>query len=118
MSPTTSAAGRSWLARTVRGCGAPGFGFGRSTCGRWTARSNAPAANGELAEAIQAAEDALAVEPFRETTYQRLMRVHAGAGNRAEALRTYERCRSVLSEELGVPPSAETEAVYTAIVRA
>lgn len=76
------------------------------------------AANGELAEAIQAAEDALAVEPFRETTYQRLMRVHAGTGNRAEALRTYERCRSVLSEELGVPPSAETEAVYTAIVRA
>jgi len=76
------------------------------------------AANGEMAEAIQAAEDALAVEPFRETTYQRLMRVHAAAGNRAEALRAYERCRTVLAEELGVPPSPETEAVYTAVVRA
>lgn len=75
------------------------------------------AANGELAEAIQAAEDALAVEPFRETTYQRLMRVHAAAGNRAEALRAYERCRTVLAEELGVPPSPETDAAYTAIVR-
>ncbi|MGH9153127.1 MAG: AfsR/SARP family transcriptional regulator [Acidimicrobiales bacterium] len=75
-------------------------------------------ANGEVAEAIQAAEDALAIEPFRETTYQRLMRVHAAAGNRAEALRTYQRCRSVLAEELGVPPSAETDAVYSAIVQA
>lgn len=70
------------------------------------------------AEAIRAAEDALTVEPFRETTYQRLMRVHAAAGNRAEALRAYQRSRSVLAEELGVPPSAETEAVYTAIVQA
>ena len=76
------------------------------------------AANGEVAEAIQAAEDALAIEPFRETTYQRLMRVHAVAGNRAEALRTYQRCRKVLADELGVPPSAETEAAYTVIVEA
>ena len=76
------------------------------------------AANGEVAEAVQAAEDALAIEPFRETTYQRLMRVHAAAGNRAEALRTYQRCRNVLAEELGVPPSAETQAVYTSIVQA
>jgi DNA-binding SARP family transcriptional activator len=76
------------------------------------------AANGELAEAIQAAEDALSIEPFRETTYQRLMRVHADSGNRAEAPRTYQRCRNVLAEELGVPPSAQTEAVYTTIVQA
>lgn len=76
------------------------------------------AANGELAEAVQAAEDALAVEPFRETAYQRLMRVHAAAGNRAGALRVYERCRAVLAEELGVSPSPETEAVYIAILRA
>lgn len=55
-------------------------------------------ANGELADAIQAAEDALAIEPFRETTYQR--------------------CRRVLAEELGVPPSPATEAVYAEIVRA
>lgn len=71
-----------------------------------------------MAEAVQAAEDALAIEPFRETTYQPLMRVHAGAGNRAEALRAYQRCRDVLAEELGVPPSAETEAAYSAIVQA
>lgn len=76
------------------------------------------AANGELAEAIQAAEDALAIEPFRETTYQRLMQALADAGNRAEALRVYERCRTVLADELGVPPSPATDAVYTAILMA
>ncbi len=76
------------------------------------------AANGELAEAVQAAEDALAIEPFRETIYQRLMRAHFAAGNRAEALRAYQRCRSVLAEELGVPPSPETQAVYTVIIQA
>lgn len=76
------------------------------------------AAKGELAEAIQAGEDALAIEPFRETTYQRLMSALAAAGNRAEALRYYERCRAVLAEELGVPPSAATNAVYAAIVSA
>ena len=76
------------------------------------------AANGELADAIQAGEDALTIEPFRETTYQGLMRALAAAGNRAQALRYYERCRSVLAEELGVPPSPETEAVYTEILLA
>lgn len=76
------------------------------------------AANGELAEAIQAGEDALAIEPFRESTYRRLMQALAAAGNRAEALRVYERCRTALAEELGVPPSPETDRVYGDIVRA
>lgn len=75
-------------------------------------------ANGELAEAVQRAEDALALEPYREATYRRLMQALAGAGNRAEALRVYERCRALLDEELGVPPSKETEAVFTEILRA
>ena len=46
------------------------------------------------------------------------MKALADAGNRAEALRLYERCRSVLAEELGVPPSPATNAVYAAIVSA
>ena len=66
---------------------------------------------------MQAAEDALALEPLRESTYQRLMQVHAGAGNRAEALTVYERCRRLLDQELGVPPSSETRAVHEQILR-
>ena len=67
--------------------------------------------------AVKYAKEAVALEPFRETSYQLLMRAHAAVGNRAEALRVYERCRSLLSEELGVPPSPQTEAVYLEILR-
>jgi DNA-binding SARP family transcriptional activator len=45
------------------------------------------------------------------------MRAHAAAGNRADALRAYERCRCLLAEELGVSPSPQTEAVYLDILR-
>ncbi len=67
--------------------------------------------------AVKHAREAVALEPFRETGYQLLMRAHAAVGNRAEALRVYERCRNLLSEELGVPPSSQTEAVYLDILR-
>lgn len=68
--------------------------------------------------AVRHAAEAVTLEPFRETSYQLLMRAHAAVGNRAEALRVYERCRYLLSEELGVTPSSQTEAVYLDILRA
>ena len=71
----------------------------------------------EPASAVKHAKEAVAIEPFRERSYQLLMRAHAAVGNRAEALRVYERCRRLLSEELGVPPSPQTEAVYLDILR-
>ncbi len=67
--------------------------------------------------AVKHAKEAVAIEPFRETSYQLLMRAHVAVGNRAEALRVYERCRNLLAEELGVSPSSQTEAVYLDILR-
>jgi DNA-binding SARP family transcriptional activator len=57
------------------------------------------------------------LEPLRERGYQLLMRAHAAAGNRAEALWTYEQCRRLLVEELGVDPSAATKAVHLEILQ-
>lgn len=74
--------------------------------------------NGEHAFAVEAARDAVALRPFRETGYRLLMRAHAAAGNSAEALRVYETCRRLISEELGVPPSPETKAVYEEVLGA
>ena len=71
----------------------------------------------EPAYAVKHAKEAVAIDPFRETSYQLLMRAYAAVGNRAEALRVYERCRRLLSEELGVPPSPQSEAVYLDILR-
>jgi DNA-binding SARP family transcriptional activator len=44
------------------------------------------------------------------------MEAHVGAGNRAEALRVYEQCRQLLSEELGTYPSPETDSIYRALL--
>ena len=67
--------------------------------------------NAEHPLAAQLAREVIELEPFRETGWQRLMRALAGAGNRAEALRAYARCRDLLAKELAVAPSPETEAI-------
>ena len=74
--------------------------------------------NHETVLAIQHATEMVQLEPFRETAYQLLMRMHAAAGDRAEALRVFARCRALLRDELGVSPSPQTEAVYLDILRA
>jgi peptide/nickel transport system substrate-binding protein len=73
---------------------------------------------GDAPEAAKWAEQALALEPFRETGYRRLMEAHAAGGNRAEALQVYERCRRLLAEELGAYPSPETESIYRQLLAA
>jgi DNA-binding SARP family transcriptional activator len=60
----------------------------------------------------------IALEPFRETGYQRIMRACEAMGNRAEALRAYDRCRRLLAEELGTDPSPETNAIYQRLLGA
>ena len=68
--------------------------------------------SGDAPEAAKWAEQTIALEPFRETGYRRLMEAHVAAGNRAEALRVYEQCRTLLADELGAYPSPETESIY------
>jgi DNA-binding SARP family transcriptional activator/streptogramin lyase len=74
-------------------------------------------ADGELGDAVRHAGEITELEPFRESSYRALMQAHAAAGNPAEALRVYERCRRFLADELGAYPSAESEAAYLEILR-
>ena len=74
--------------------------------------SDACLRSGDARAAAKWAEETITVAPFRESGYRRLMKAHAAAGNRAEALRVYERCRRLLAEELGAYPSPETESIY------
>ena len=57
----------------------------------------------------------LCYDRARERTHQRLMRLHYLAGDRAAALRQFERCRAALHEELGVQPARRTMALYEQI---
>src|SRR5262249_38728521 len=74
--------------------------------------SEATLRSGQAEAAAAWAEQAIQAEPFRDIGYRLLMEANAASGNRAEALRVYERCRRLLAEELGAFPSPETEAVY------
>jgi DNA-binding SARP family transcriptional activator len=51
----------------------------------------------------------------RERTHRRMMRLYYLLGDRAEALRQYERCAASLDEELGINPSKSTSALYRQI---
>lgn len=62
--------------------------------------------------ALDHAQRLLQYDPLLETTYDRLMQLHAALGDRAAALRIYHLCRSTLDREMGVEPSPTTQATY------
>jgi hypothetical protein len=74
--------------------------------------------SGQFAEAAKWSEQAVALEPYRESGYRRLMREHVAAGDGAQALRVYEKCRRLLADELGAYPSSGTEALFGELLQA
>lgn len=110
----------------LRGEFLPGIG------GRWVERRQAELAElhlhgleilsealakcGDPQGALRTAEEAVALQPLRESAHVRLMAAHELAGNHGRALRAYEQCRRVLAEELGVAPGPETEERYLALL--
>jgi DNA-binding SARP family transcriptional activator len=81
------------------------------------AMADAWLARGRGDAAVQPATELVGLEPFRESAHLRLLRAHAAAGDRGEALRAYDRCRRLLAEELGVDPSPALEAAYLELLR-
>jgi len=57
----------------------------------------------------------LALDPLHEPVHRTLMQLYAWSDLPSAALRQYEDCRSLLEEELGVPPEEETSQLYEAI---
>ncbi|MBW3579169.1 MAG: AAA family ATPase [Actinobacteria bacterium] len=74
--------------------------------------------SGEYGHAVAAAEEAVTLDPFRESSHRLLIRAHLEAGNGAAGLWAYERCRQLLAEELGVDPAPETQALHAVMLRA
>ncbi len=74
-------------------------------------------ASGEFASATETASRWIALDVLNEVAYRRKMRAHFAAGERGQALETYEACRAVLAAELGVEPEPDTVAL-AALIRA
>jgi predicted ATPase/DNA-binding SARP family transcriptional activator len=71
----------------------------------------------QLQSAERAARTLLEVEPYRESGYVLLMEALAARGNVAEALRVFDRLRTLLRDELGTSPSPETIAAHERLLR-
>jgi DNA-binding SARP family transcriptional activator len=72
-------------------------------------------ARGEFAGATETAARWIALDAFNEIAYRRKMRAHFAAGERGQALETYQACQAVLAIELGIEPEPDTVALVERI---
>ncbi len=70
---------------------------------------------GAWEETIRVCQSILARDDCWEQAYRSMMTAYAHRGNRAQAMRTYERCRERLREALDVSPSPITISIYESI---
>jgi DNA-binding SARP family transcriptional activator len=68
--------------------------------------------HGDIAGATRAVSQLVAADPLREDAHVRLMRLHALAGQRSEAMRRYEQLEQLFRDELGREPGAEAQSLY------
>lgn len=79
-------------------------------------RADALLATGRAAEIIGELEAAVADAPLRERRWAQLMLALYRAGRQGEALRAYQRARSLLADELGVDPGPDLRRLAAAII--
>ncbi|MBX3015706.1 MAG: bacterial transcriptional activator domain-containing protein, partial [Caldilineaceae bacterium] len=68
-------------------------------------------------ESLRLTQRVLAIDPVWEDAYRVQMRAFSAQGNRPLALRTYQRCVEVLTEEFGVDPLPETTELYEQLLQ-
>ncbi len=67
-------------------------------------------------EAVVYARRGISTDPYREDLYQAALSAHIAAGQRSAAIETFLQCRTQLSEELGLDPSAKTYDLYSQVL--
>ena len=73
---------------------------------------------GWMRDALDLGRRALDADATSERAHRVLMRAYAGLGETEQALRTYERCRAVLAEDLGLDPAPQTRSLHVQILSA
>ena len=72
---------------------------------------------GQVKAAIVANQKILERDKTQEPAHQNLIKCYIDQGQRNLAIRQYQICVKVLMDELGVPPSADTRAIYQKIIQ-
>jgi LuxR family transcriptional regulator, maltose regulon positive regulatory protein len=67
---------------------------------------------GQATRALDICRTALQADPLMEEIYRLSMRAHAVLGDQAAIARTFQTCRAILYDELGVEPSLGTKKLY------
>lgn len=62
-----------------------------------------------VGERVELAQQLVRLDDLREASHRRLMEAYAANGERASAVRHYDKLRRFLSQEIGVEPAAETD---------
>jgi DNA-binding SARP family transcriptional activator/predicted ATPase len=70
---------------------------------------------GNYAEAIRHLQALLQIDPLSEEIHRQLMRFYFLSGDRAAALKAFERCKEILEKELSVEPLSETRTLAAEI---
>lgn len=71
---------------------------------------------GRYGAAIECLQEAVTLDRAREASHRELMRIYLASGSRHEAVHQYQRCCSILREELDVEPEVETSELYRQIL--
>ncbi len=79
--------------------------------------ATAAQAKGQENEALSSLRQALILEPLREDINLKYLQILARLGRRTEAIRHYHTVKQMLSDELGIEPSAELRSFYSSLVR-
>jgi len=72
---------------------------------------------GQFEDGLQVCQAILTRDSCWEQAYRLIMMAYARQGNRAQALRVYQRCVGALHDELGVEPSPATRALHDRIAQ-
>jgi DNA-binding SARP family transcriptional activator len=72
---------------------------------------------GDYAHAVHVALEAVATDPLRESARRSVIRVHLAEGNVAEAIREFDRFRTLLHDELGVEPTEHISALVPSMIQ-
>jgi DNA-binding SARP family transcriptional activator len=85
----------------------------RARVSAWQAHADV----GDHRAALAVAQSAIDADGLDEEAHRAVMLCYHRLGEQGEALRAYERLRTVLVDELGADPGPETEALFSAVLR-